>query len=70
VVNISRGQRSRYTDDPAWQQVPKARADRAVEDNAVTFGDRVAGLRPDVVVDPASRPSCRHQHVPRTSSSS
>src|SRR5689334_2690831 len=51
VVSISRGQQSRYADDPAWQQVRQVTADREAEDSAGTFGDRVAGLRPDVVVD-------------------
>jgi nucleoside-diphosphate-sugar epimerase len=51
VVSISRGQQPRYADDPAWQQVRQVTADREAEDSAGTFGDRVAGLRPDVVVD-------------------
>jgi nucleoside-diphosphate-sugar epimerase len=51
VVNISRGERSSYVDDPAWSQVRPVRADRAAEDRAGTFPDRVAELRPDVVVD-------------------
>ena len=51
VVNISRGQRSSYVDDPAWQQVHHVAADRAAEDREGTFPDRVAGLRPDVVID-------------------
>ena len=51
VVSVSRGQRSSYVDDPAWQQVRQVTADRAVEDREGTFPDRVAGLRPDVVID-------------------
>src|SRR3954447_1135877 len=51
VISISRGQRSSYADDPAWQQVRPVTADRAAEDRDGTFGDRVAGLQPDVVVD-------------------
>src|SRR5919112_1107939 len=51
VVTISRGQRSSYADDPAWQQVRQVTADRAAEDREGTFPDRVAGLRPDVVID-------------------
>jgi nucleoside-diphosphate-sugar epimerase len=51
VVNISRGQRSGYVDDPAWQHVRPVTADRGAEDRAGTFPDRVASLRPDVVVD-------------------
>jgi nucleoside-diphosphate-sugar epimerase len=51
VVNLSRGQRSSYLDDPAWQDVRHVTADRAVEERDGTFGDRIADLRPDVVVD-------------------
>jgi nucleoside-diphosphate-sugar epimerase len=51
VVNISRGQRSSYLDDPAWQQVRHVTADRAVEDRDGTFPNRVADLQPDVVID-------------------
>src|SRR3712207_8594852 len=51
VVSISRGQQSRYADDPAWQHVRQVTADRAAEDRDGTFPDRVAGLQPDVVVD-------------------
>jgi nucleoside-diphosphate-sugar epimerase len=51
VVSISRGQHPGYGSDPAWSDVELVTADRAAEDRAGTFPDRVAGLRPDVVVD-------------------
>lgn len=51
VVSISRGQRSSYVDDVAWQHVRQVRADRPVEDREGTFPSRVADLRPDVVID-------------------
>jgi nucleoside-diphosphate-sugar epimerase len=51
VVALSRGQHPRYRDDPAWAQVTQVTADREAEDAAGTFGDRIAGLDPDVVVD-------------------
>jgi nucleoside-diphosphate-sugar epimerase len=51
VVSISRGQRSSYVDDPAWRQVRQVSADRAAEDAAGAFADRVAALQPDVVID-------------------
>jgi NAD dependent epimerase/dehydratase family len=51
VVTISRGQRSSYADDPAWQQVRQVTADREAEDRDGTFPDRVAALEPDVVID-------------------
>ena len=51
VVNIRRGQRSSYIDDPIWQHLRHVTADRAVEDHEGTFPSRVAGLQPDVVID-------------------
>src|SRR6201991_179260 len=51
VINISRGQRSSYLDDPSSQQVRHVAADREAEDRDGTFPNRVAALRPDVVVD-------------------
>jgi nucleoside-diphosphate-sugar epimerase len=51
VINISRGQRSTYVEDSIWEQVRHVSADRAAEDREGTFGDRVAALRPDAVVD-------------------
>jgi nucleoside-diphosphate-sugar epimerase len=51
VVSVSRGQRSSYVDDPTWQQVRRVSVDRAAEDAAGIFPDRVAALEPDVVID-------------------
>ncbi len=51
VVNLSRGQRSSYIDDPTWQHVRQVTADRAAEDRDGTFPNRVADLQPDVVID-------------------
>jgi nucleoside-diphosphate-sugar epimerase len=51
VINISRGTRKAYADAPEWQHVRQVVADRQQEDREGTFGDRVAGLRADVVVD-------------------
>jgi nucleoside-diphosphate-sugar epimerase len=51
VLTVSRGQRSSYTDDPAWQHVRHVTADRAAEDRDGTFPNRVAGLGADVVID-------------------
>jgi nucleoside-diphosphate-sugar epimerase len=51
VISVSRGQRSSYTADPAWEHVRQVTADREAEDRDGTFGDRVASLQPDVVVD-------------------
>ncbi|MEU1473851.1 NAD(P)-dependent oxidoreductase [Streptomyces sp. NPDC005760] len=51
VINISRGSRSAYTEAPEWRHVRQVVADREQEDREGGFGDRVAGLEPDVVVD-------------------
>ncbi len=51
VVNVSRGSRHAYVEDPAWSDVEQVVADRAAEDAAGIFVDRVRALRPDVVVD-------------------
>ncbi|WP_250033318.1 NAD-dependent epimerase/dehydratase family protein [Paractinoplanes maris] len=47
VINVSRGQRAAYVDDPAWQHVRHESADRDADD----FPERIAGLGADVVVD-------------------
>ncbi|MDH6611977.1 nucleoside-diphosphate-sugar epimerase [Streptomyces sp. SAI-208] len=51
VINISRGTHTPYIEAPEWRQVRRVVADRQGEDGEGTFGDRVAGLEPDVVVD-------------------
>lgn len=51
VISISRGIRTAYADAPEWRQVRQVVADRHREDSEGTFGDRVAGLAPDAVVD-------------------
>ncbi|MBP2324880.1 nucleoside-diphosphate-sugar epimerase [Kibdelosporangium banguiense] len=51
VVNISRGTHKTYADAPEWQQVRQVVADREQEDREGTFGDRVAELQADAVID-------------------
>jgi nucleoside-diphosphate-sugar epimerase len=51
VTNISRGTRAAYVEEPEWQQVRHVVADREQDDRAGSFGERVAELRPEVVVD-------------------
>jgi nucleoside-diphosphate-sugar epimerase len=51
VVAISRGSRTPYHDSPEWQSVESIVADRSAEEIAGTFGDRIAKLDADVVVD-------------------
>jgi nucleoside-diphosphate-sugar epimerase len=51
VTVLSRGERSPYQSDGAWKQVELIQVDRAAEDAAGTFGQRVADLDPEVVID-------------------
>jgi nucleoside-diphosphate-sugar epimerase len=51
VVAISRGLRDPYRQHPAWSNVKRITADRAVEDAAGTFAGRIADLDADVVID-------------------
>ncbi len=51
VVAISRGEHRPYREDPSWSLVERVFTDRDADDAAGTFGDRVAALNPDVVVD-------------------
>jgi nucleoside-diphosphate-sugar epimerase len=51
VVSISRGQREPYQVHPAWHYVEQVALDREAEEVEGTFGERVLGLEPDVVVD-------------------
>ena len=51
VVAVSRGERGPYHEAPEWRSVERVTADREAEDAAGTFGERIAGLRSDVVVD-------------------
>ena len=51
VVNLTRGVRPPYVADDAWSEVEQIRVDRVAEEAAGTFGKRVAGLEPEVVVD-------------------
>ncbi|WP_338114643.1 NAD-dependent epimerase/dehydratase family protein [Paenarthrobacter ureafaciens] len=51
VTNVSRGHRKPYVDVPEWKDVRHVAADREQEDRSGTFGDLVAGLNADVVID-------------------
>jgi nucleoside-diphosphate-sugar epimerase len=51
VVAVSRGERGPYREAVEWRSVERVTADRDAEDAAGTFGARIAGLRPDAVVD-------------------
>lgn len=51
VVCVSRGHRTPYRSDAAWEQVEHARLDRAPEEARGAFGQRIAGLGGDAVID-------------------
>jgi len=51
VVALSRGEREPYRPAPEWRSVRRVTVDREAEDAAGTFGDTVAELAPDAVVD-------------------
>src|SRR6478609_7590373 len=51
VIAMSRGTRDPYHASPQWESVTRVTVDRDAEDEAGTFGERVADLRPDVVID-------------------
>jgi nucleoside-diphosphate-sugar epimerase len=51
VMAVSRGERKPYHEAVEWRLVQRVNLDRSAEEVADTFGGRIAGLRPDVVVD-------------------
>ena len=51
VIAMSRGERDPYHASAQWGSVTRVTVDRDAEDEAGTFGSRVAELSPDVVVD-------------------
>ncbi|MHB1357137.1 MAG: NAD-dependent epimerase/dehydratase family protein [Anaerolineae bacterium] len=51
VFALSRGVREPYQQNGAWQQVERLQVDRAAEEQAGTFSQRIRSLDPDVVID-------------------
>jgi nucleoside-diphosphate-sugar epimerase len=51
VTSVSRGLKEPYRQDAAWGKVRQVTLDRAVEETAGSFGDRIAGLDAEVVID-------------------
>lgn len=51
VIAVSRGIRGPYHASPQWDAATTVTADREAEDAEGTFGNRMAALRPDVVID-------------------
>ena len=51
VVNVSRGQAKPYSPHAAWASVETVTADRTAEEMAGNFGDRIAALKAEIVID-------------------
>src|SRR5271154_6545982 len=51
VICVSRGLKEPYQQGPAWKLIQRVEMDRAVEEEAGRFGDRIAGLDCDAVID-------------------
>ena len=51
VVNVSRGVAKPYRPHNAWNQIENVTLDRATEEKSGRFGQKIAGLKPDIVVD-------------------
>jgi len=63
VVNVARGARRPYSASAAWAEVETVIADRDAEDAAGSFGGRIAGLAPDIVIDMISFTLASTQHL-------
>jgi nucleoside-diphosphate-sugar epimerase len=51
VMCVSRGLKVPYRVDAAWERVQRVEMDRAEEESAGRFGERIAGLGAEVVID-------------------
>jgi nucleoside-diphosphate-sugar epimerase len=51
VVNVSRGTASPYRQHAAWKAIEQVAIDRKAEEAKGSFGERIADLNPDIVVD-------------------
>src|SRR3954454_7022287 len=51
VVALSRGEREPYHPAPEWRSVQRVAVDRDAEDASGTFGERIAALAADAVID-------------------
>ena len=62
VVNVSRGAAKPYRPHHAWNQIENVTLDRTTEEKKGRFGQKIAGLKPDIVVDMISfgLPSTQH----------
>jgi nucleoside-diphosphate-sugar epimerase len=63
VVNITRGQSKPYLPHAAWGQVQSVIVDREAEEAAGIFGQKVAALKPDIVIDMICFKLSSAQHI-------
>lgn len=63
VINISRGNANPYQPHYAWNEIRQVILDRNAEEQAGTFGSKIAALQPDVVVDMISFTRASTQHL-------
>jgi nucleoside-diphosphate-sugar epimerase len=63
VVNVSRGQARPYRPHPAWSRIEQIVLDRMAEQAAGRFGERIAALKADIVVDMVSFDLASTQHL-------
>jgi len=64
VINVSRGIREAYRPSAAWKAVQSVTLDRGAEEKAGTFGGKIRGLQPDIVIDMVCfRPESARQMV-------
>src|ERR1700733_15784899 len=51
VICVSRGLKTPYREHEAWRAIERVQLDRAAEEAAGTFGERMARLDAEVVID-------------------
>ena len=51
VICVARGERKPYRDNECWRTIEYLRVDRSVEEASGNFGNRIAGLNAQVVID-------------------
>lgn len=51
VINVSRQERAPYQPNGAWKAVQQVQIDRTAAEQAGDFGQQIADLKPDVVID-------------------
>jgi nucleoside-diphosphate-sugar epimerase len=63
VINVSRGQHQPYQPHPAWQAVRQVTLDRAAAEAEGLFGERIAALEADAVIDMVCFTLASAQHL-------